>query len=227
MVVPSWAPTTSARARNSSAPATRDGTGRPSPSVCTLSQPDEKPRAPSVRASSSSRAMPATWSSVASPVDRRGAHHGAAQHRVADHERGVHGHPSVEPAEPLTEPVPVPGRPLLEGLDRDALDDGHQSAHVVGVAGRDRRDREAAVAADDGRDPVERRGGDGRVPEDLGVVVGVHVDEPRRDHHAGGVDRAASLVADRAHRDDAAVADRRRRPTVPALRCRRPLCRRG
>ena len=48
------------------------------------------------------------------------------------------------------------------------------------------------------RHPVERRRGEVGVPEDLGVVVGVDVDEAGSDHLAGGIQlgRARQAVAD-------------------------------
>ena len=52
--------------------------------------------------------------------------------------------------------------------------------HLV-MFGTCRRDREAAVAGDDGGDAVVRRRAERRIPEDLRVVVRVDVDETRRD----------------------------------------------
>ena len=44
------------------------------------------------------------------------------------------------------------------------------------------------------------------IPEELGVVVGVDVDEAGSDHEATGVDGATGALVDLAHGDDAAVA---------------------
>ena len=68
-----------------------------------------------------------------------------------------------------------------------------------------RRDGEAAVAAEHRGHAVQRRRAGRRVPGELGVVVGVEVDEAGRHHQAGGVDlgRAGLELVDR---DDAAVA---------------------
>ncbi len=52
-----------------------------------------------------------------------------------------------------------------------------------------RREREAAVAADDARDAVDVARRRRRVPEELRVVVGVRVDEARGDDEPVGVDR--------------------------------------
>jgi hypothetical protein len=59
----------------------------------------------------------------------------------------------------------------------------------------------------DGGDAVPdgRRGQ--RVPGELGVVVGVDVDETRCDHQAGGVELLGALLRDVADGHDQAVAD--------------------
>ena len=67
-----------------------------------------------------------------------------------------------------------------------------------------RGEREAAVAADGRGDPVERGGACRGIPRQLGVVVGVDVDEARRHDEPTGVDdvrRPADVVG----RDEAAV----------------------
>ena len=66
---------------------------------------------------------------------------------------------------------------------------------------------EAAVAADHRGDAVDvgRRGR--RVPEELGVVVGVRVDDAGRDHQPGGVELGAAGSATSPDLDDAAVLD--------------------
>ena len=74
-------------------------------------------------------------------------------------------------------------------------------------SGPDRRDREAAVAGDHRGDAVERRRREVRVPEHLGVVVRVDVDEPGRDDVAGRVELAVAVEA-LADPDDAPVVDR-------------------
>ena len=48
--------------------------------------------------------------------------------------------------------------------------------------------REAAVSPYDGGNAVPARGGQGVVPENLGVVVGVKIDEARRHEHSRGVE---------------------------------------
>ena len=74
-----------------------------------------------------------------------------------------------------------------------------------------RGDGEAAVAGDHGGDAVEARRRQRRVPEHLGVVVGVDVDEAGGDDAAGGVDdRGARVLGDEvvADADDHPVGKR-------------------
>jgi hypothetical protein len=83
------------------------------------------------------------------------AHHDAAQRRVPDEEPGVDGERAVEAIEVLAEGLPVPRHALGQRLERHALDARQHPHEVVGLARRQRRDREAAVAADDRRDAVQ------------------------------------------------------------------------
>ena len=48
-------------------------------------------------------------------------------------------------------------------------------------------DAEPAIAGDDGGDPMVRRRPQGRIPEDLRVVMRVNVDKSRSHHAAGGI----------------------------------------
>ncbi len=75
------------------------------------------------------------------------------------------------------------GRHVLDVLQR-----AHEQLAVLGPHGRD---REAAVAGDDRRDAVPTARRQRRVPEDLRVVVGVDVDEARRDDLPRGVELPA------------------------------------
>jgi hypothetical protein len=70
------------------------------------------------------------------------------------------------------------------------LERAGQQRHAFGPDGRD---GEPAVAGDDRRHAVKGGGRQVRVPEDLGVVVGVDVDETRGDDLAGGVEHAFAL----------------------------------
>ena len=62
-------------------------------------------------------------------------------------------------------------------LEGHALDLRHHLERPVHVIGPQRRQGEAAVARDDGGDPVDVRRRAVRIPKQLGVVVGVGVDE--------------------------------------------------
>ena len=64
----------------------------------------------------------------------------------------------------------------------------------LALGGPHRREAEAAVADHHRRDAVPARQRAVRVPEDLGVVVGVQVDEARRDDQAVGVEHLVGLV---------------------------------
>ena len=167
-------------ASTSSCVAHRDGTGCPSPSECVYDERGREAEAAGVDRLVQQlhhRRRPARG--VASlPTDVR-AHHVAAQRAVADEEPGVHADVAVEPVEVVGEGLPVPVDAVLERGERHALDLRHHPADVVGVARLDRREGEAAVAADDRGHAVHVRRRGARVPEELGVVVGVRVDEAR------------------------------------------------
>ena len=77
--------------------------------------------------------------------------------------------------------------------------------HQGPFVGADRSQREAAVAHHRGRHAVPAGAAPRGVPEDLGVHVGVPVDEPRGDHMAFGIDLFRAALGDLAHRGDAAV----------------------
>src|SRR5262249_32450986 len=94
----------------------------------------------------------------------------------------------VDDGHVLAERAPLPP---YRGFHRLAVDvlgpldviDDHVALHVFA-----RREREAAIAHDDGGDAVPAGAAAQRIPEHLGVHVRVAVDETRRDHLAGGVD---------------------------------------
>ena len=96
---------------------------------------------------------------------------------MPDQEAGVDPEAALERVEVLGEAGPVPGDAVLERGQGHALDLGHHAADVVGVLGVDRGQREPAVAADHGGHAVHVGGRGGGVPEELGVVVGVRVDD--------------------------------------------------
>ncbi len=126
---------------------------------------------------------------------------------MTDEEPRVDREVTVDAVEVLTEGAPVVGDARDEGLQGHALDAGEHAGQVLGLAGFDRRDREAAVPADDAGHAVERRRRSRGVPQDLGVVVGVNVDKPGGHHEPVGVDRGGRGVVNRADRHHAAVLD--------------------
>ena len=96
--------------------------------------------------------------------------------------------PAVERGEVLGEGLEAPVDALVERLDRHALDVLEGAHDGVTVLGAGRGHAEPAVAHDHAGDAVPARGREVAVPEDLGVVVRVDVDEAGRQHQAVEVD---------------------------------------
>ena len=78
--------------------------------------------------------------------------------------------------------------------------------HQLAIGRARRRDRKAAVAGDDGGHAVEARRCQCRIPEDLGVVVGVDVDEAGGDDVTAGIDDVIAAQV-RTDLDDAPTGD--------------------
>ena len=114
---------------------------------------------------------------------------------------------AVQRVEVLAEGGPAPRHAVLQGGQRHALDLGHHPADVVGVLGVDRGEGEAAVAADDGGHTVHVGRGGRRVPEELGVVVRVGVDDAGHDDSPLASNSVAAGLVDLADGHDPAVAD--------------------
>ena len=105
----------------------------------------------------------------------------------------------------------------LELLPRDpaerdgihVLHRGEDAFEERAVFGLGRGHREAAIAGDDGRDPVKAGHRRVRVERDLRVVMGVHIDDSGSDDLPGGVDLAVGRDAARKVRQlhHAPVAD--------------------
>ncbi len=139
--------------------------------------------------------------------DRALAHDDPADGAVAGHEAGVDPQLPIQLAEILAKALPVPGHARLQARHRHSLHSG-QHAHQVGRRlGAQRRDAEAAVAAEHGGHAVIARRAQGAVPEDLRVVVGVHVHEAGGDDAALGVYLAAGGCSYRADVGNPAVDD--------------------
>ena len=97
---------------------------------------------------------------------------------------------AVEPAEVLAVGRPVPRQAVEDRLAGDVLDALHHLGQELALARADRRERHAAVAEHHAGDAVPARRRRQRVPGQLGVEVGVDVDEAGRDDLAVGVDLA-------------------------------------
>src|SRR2546422_444110 len=129
--------------------------------------------------------------------DRARAHAGVAARRVADEGRDVRSHaPPLERTQVAREVLPRPRDARAQRLDGHALDEEEELHERLAVGLAAGRDREAAVAHDDGRDAVPRRGARLRVPEELAVVVGMDVDEAGGEGEARAVDLAGAALGD-------------------------------
>ena len=110
--------------------------------------------------------------------------------------------------EEFGEAHPVPGHPLLHRGERDRLDPGHRQHRPLALLRAHRGEAEAAVPDDRGGDAVPAGEGAVGVPEDLGVVVGMEVDEAGGDVEAAGVEDLARVARwDAADLGDDAVLD--------------------
>ena len=95
--------------------------------------------------------------------------------------------------EVLGEAGEVPRDAGRERGDVHVLDVLERAGDEVVVLDARRRDREAAVAGDDGGDAVEARRRERGIPEHLRVVVRVDVDEPGRDDAVAGVEHTVAV----------------------------------
>ena len=135
------------------------------------------------------------------------AHDLAAQGTVSDQESGVDAQIPIEAVKVLTEGLPVPRDAFLQGDEGHSFHLGHHAADVARIVRGDRGEGEATVAADDRRDAMEVRRRGRRVPEELGVVVGVGVDHPGHDHQSGSIKLHRPLLVDGAQGGDPPVAN--------------------
>ena len=145
------------------------------------------------------------WAGLA--ADGVAAHRGQPQRRVTDQETGIDGDPAVEAVEPVAERCPAPVEAGPQRVQRHPLHPREHPGQVVLLVGCRGRQREAAVAAEDRGDAVLDRRARGRVPEQLCVVVGVQVDEARRQRLPLGVNGFRGRVIDVTDGDDPPVAD--------------------
>jgi hypothetical protein len=111
-----------------------------------------------------------TWSSVSRHVDRAG-------HRS-------------ERVEIIAEALPVELHAFAQDCAGNVLDAFHQVDQVGRLARPHRCEAYAAIAEHRGGDAVPRGRRDERIPGGLAVIVGMDVDEARRDDQSGRVDSA-------------------------------------
>ena len=103
------------------------------------------------------------------------------------------------------EALPVPRHALAHHQLGDVLDAFHDLDQRVAVLRPAGREADAAIAHHHGGDAVARRRHEALVPGRLAVIVGVDVDEARRDGEALGVDLLAPGAGHAADGGDAAV----------------------
>src|SRR6266852_5080223 len=101
---------------------------------------------------------------------------------------------AVDAIEELGISDPVPRHPGLHGFVRDCLGTRHRQHRAIAQIGLDWREAEAAIADYDRRDAVPARHRAVRVPEELGVIMGVQIDEAGRDVKSARVDHLFGLM---------------------------------
>ena len=142
-------------------------------------------------------------------LGRLDAHH-VVQHRIHRHAgQDVEAlGQAIESVHELRKGLPIPGQRRLHRTQRDRLGAHHREHRALAVVRLDRREAEAAVADYHRGDPVPSRNGQVRIPENLGVVMGVQVDKTRRDDQPAGVDYFGALMrVDPSNPGDSPVLD--------------------
>ena len=100
------------------------------------------------------------------------------------------------------EGFPVPADPFGQCGAGNILDPLHQADQPIVLVRFRRREADAAIAHDNGRDAVPARRGHFLVPRGLSVVMRMDIDEAWRDDKSGGVDLLACGSRDVADRGD-------------------------
>ena len=113
----------------------------------------------------------------------------------------------LQAVEELGEGRPLPLDAGFHRLGRNVLGPLEVADDHAPVGRGARRQGEAAVAHDHRGDAVPAGGGAQRIPEDLGIHVGVAVHEPGRHDLSLGVDDVARPLPNAADRHDAAMPD--------------------
>ncbi len=157
----------------------------------------------------------------------RFAHDVAAHRRMADEGRHVERRAAaLEHVEVLGHGLELPADPGAQHLERHALDLGQVAHHALALGRAAGGDGEAAVADHRAGDAQRRARREPRVPGDLGVVVGVVVDDSRHQGEPLRVERFARRAELAPERGDApaghgevAARAARRRGRRAARRC--------
>jgi hypothetical protein len=92
---------------------------------------------------------------------------------------------------------PAPGNALGERGPGDVFDAFHQADQPVLLTRPHRGEPDTTISGDHGGDAVSAGRLQQGIPADLAVVVGVDVDEPRRDDLPGGVDGLGGIAFQR------------------------------
>ena len=106
----------------------------------------------------------------------------------------IHHIGCVDAVEILSEGFPPPGDAIVQRSAGNIFDALHQRDEFVFATGAHRRETDTAVAHHHGGDAMPATGREGFVPAHLTVVVGVNVDEARRQEIACGVDHPVRVA---------------------------------
>ena len=125
---------------------------------------------------------------------------------MPDEPAGVDGQTVLERVEVLPEGLPLPRHTRLQSADRHAFDLGHEASGVRRVAGVQGGEPETAVAVEDRGDPVDIGWSGKGIPEELGVVMGVRIDESGAEDEPFPVGRLPARLVDVADGHDPIAA---------------------
>ena len=172
------------------------GTGRPSGTLCRNVRLVLKPNAPAAhRLGEQVGHGRQIVGGRRSLLDAALAHRVLAQRAVADHAADVEAlRHAADAVEVLAVGHPVPRQAVEDRVAGNVFDALHHRGQELAVLGLARREGDAAVAHHDAGDAVVAAAGSDRVPRQLGVEVGVDVDEARRDEPVGGIDAPCVAV---------------------------------
>ncbi len=126
---------------------------------------------------------------------------------MPDEASDVRPHPLLlEHVEVLRKGLESPVDALAQRFERHAFHVREVAHDQVAIGGPARCDRETAIAHDDRRDAQRGRRIGERVPGDLGVVVGMGIDDARHEREAGRVYAFACAITNVADRGNAPLA---------------------